>query len=243
MVPPLRKSSRAEFRRALMFGAGPLAALAFAFAAQAQTAEPSPSPAPSPSLSATPSPAPSLAPTPGASPSASPTPAANPSPAATGQTTGENGEVITLESRPAATLDGKANRDDIYGAIVGGVKIVKAEIERAGLKAAGRPLTVFLAASDQDFRYRVEIPIEAAPQGKTQLSQGVMIGQTPIGKAMRFEHRGAYDDIDATYDAITAYIDEKGVDAQEVFIEEYETDLNSSEDPNTVVNIEVLLNR
>jgi effector-binding domain-containing protein len=80
------------------------------------------------------------------------------------------------------------------------------------------------------------------PAGKTELSQAVKIGQTPIGKAMRFEHRGAYDDIDATYDAITAYVDEKGIDAQDVFIEEYMTDLDSPDDPNTVVNIEVLLN-
>ena len=58
---------------------------------------------------------------------------------------------------------------------------------------------------------------------------------------MRFEHRGAYDDIDATYDAITAYVDEKGVDALETFIEEYPNDLTSSEDPNTVVLIDVML--
>ncbi len=45
---------------------------------------------------------------------------------------------------------------------------------------------------------------------------------------MRFEHRGAYDDIDATYEAITAYLDEKGIDAQEVFVEEYLNDVKTS---------------
>ena len=158
------------------------------------------------------------------------------------QTVGNNGETITLVTRPAATLDGKANRDDIFGAIVGGIKIIKAEMDKAGLKPAGRPMAVFLSATDEDFRYRVEIPIDSVPAGKIELSQAVKIGQTPIGKAMRFEHRGAYDDIDSTYDAITAYVDEKGVDAQDVFIEEYMTDLDSPDDPNTVVNIEVLLN-
>ena len=93
----------------------------------------------------------------------------------------------------------------------------------------------------EHFHYRVEIPLESAPEGKTQLSDAVKIGPSPVGKAMRFEHRGAYDDIDSTYDAITAYVDEKGVDAQEIFIEEYPTDLTSSEDPNTVVLIDVML--
>ena len=79
----------------------------------------------------------------------------------------------------------------------------------------------FLEADDVGFKYRAEIPIEAIPDGKTSLSDSVKFGQTPVGKAMRFEHRGAYDDIDATYEAITAYLDEKGTDAQDVFVEEY----------------------
>ncbi len=175
-------------------------------------------------------------------PSPAASPAAAPSPAATAESeVGSNGEVIVLLTHPAATLEGKSNRDDIFGAIVGGLKIIKAEIDRAGLKPAGHPLVVFLNASDDEFRYRVEIPLEAAPDSKTLFSQAVKIGQTPVGKAMRFEHRGAYDDIDATYDAITAYVDEKGIDAQEVFVEEYVTELKSAEDPNTIVNIEVLL--
>jgi effector-binding domain-containing protein len=58
---------------------------------------------------------------------------------------------------------------------------------------------------------------------------------------MRFEHRGAYEDIDATYEAITAYLDEKGIDAQDVFIEEYLDDIKAPDDPNLQVDIFVLL--
>ena len=67
------------------------------------------------------------------------------------------------------------------------------------------------------------------------------IGQTPSGKAMRFEHLGAYADIDATYDAITAYLDEKGIDAQDSFVEEYANDVKDADDPTLQVNIYVLL--
>ena len=48
---------------------------------------------------------------------------------------------------------------------------------------------------------------------------------------MRFEHDGAYSDIDATYDAITAYLDDKGIDAQDSFIEEYVNDVKDPDDP------------
>jgi effector-binding domain-containing protein len=36
----------------------------------------------------------------------------------------------------------------------------------------------------------------------------VKIGESPSGKAIKFLHRGAYDDIDSTYDLITAFLDE-----------------------------------
>lgn len=118
---------------------------------------------------------------------------------------------------------------------------MRAEIGKAGLKPAGRPIAVFLEADDAGFKYRAEIPIDAAPAGKAQLSDVVKLGVTPAGKAMRFEHRGAYDDIDATYEAITAFLDEKGVDAEDVFVEQYLNDLKTSDDPNLQVDIFVLL--
>ena len=58
---------------------------------------------------------------------------------------------------------------------------------------------------------------------------------------MRFEHLGAYADIDATYDAITAYLDEKGLDAQDSFVEEYANGVKDPDDPTLQVNIYVLL--
>ena len=124
---------------------------------------------------------------------------------------------------------------------MGSIAQVHNELDKAGIKAAGRPIAVFLEADDNGFTYRAEIPIDAIPEGKTQLSPSVKFGQTPAGKAMRFEHRGAYDDIDATYEAITAFLDEKGIDAQDVFVEEYLNDVKTSDDPNLQVDIYVLL--
>jgi effector-binding domain-containing protein len=204
--------------------------------AKAETA-PSPTPVvtPTPSASATPS-APAT-PTPSPSATPTPTPSATP-PADSGASTGQT---LELTARPAAYFEGKASRDEVYSAIMGSLAMIRGELDKAGLKPAGHPLAIFLTADDNGFTYRAEIPIEAIPDGKTQLSPSVKFGQTPAGKAMKFEHRGAYDDIDATYEAITAYLDEKGIDAQDIFMEEYLNDVKTTDDPNLEVDIYVLV--
>ena len=58
---------------------------------------------------------------------------------------------------------------------------------------------------------------------------------------MRFQHRSAYDDIDSTYEAITAYLDEKGIEAKNMFAEEYLNRTKTSDDPALEVDIYVFL--
>src|SRR5579883_1471035 len=174
-------------------------------------------PAASPAPSATPaSPAPSASP---AAPPAAGSPPAN-APAAPAQTqtpatppsppSGDASETPTLQlaGRPAAYIEGKANWDEGFSAISNAIAAVKAELDKAGLKPAGRPIAVFTETDDSSFRFRAMVPIDAVPAGKTSLTDTVKFGQTPAGKAMKFEHRGSYDDIDSTYEAITAFLDE-----------------------------------
>lgn len=148
-------------------------------------------------------------------------------------------ETVELPARPFAYIEGKADRDGIYAAILGSLGVVKRDLDKAGIKPAGRPLAVFVESDDSGFRYHAGYPLETPPQGG--LSDAERVGQTPSGKAMRFEHLGSYADIDATYDAITAYLDEKGIDAQDSFVEEYANDVKDPDDPTLQVNIYVLL--
>ena len=175
------------------------------------------------------------------SPQATPT-APEAKPAAPGpQGEGSTGETVNVPARPFAYIEGKAGRDEIYDAIVGSLGLVKRNIDKAELKSSGRPLAVFVDADDTSFKYRAGYPLDGAPAGKTALSDAVKIGETPGGKAMRFQHLGAYSDIDATYDAITAYLDDKGIDAQDSFVEEYLNDAKDADDPALQVNIYVFL--
>ena len=70
--------------------------------------------------------------------------------------------------------------------------LVKRDMDKANLAPAGRPIAVFVESDDTGFKYHAGYPLAAAPEGKSSLSDAVKIGQTPSGKAMRFEHQGAY---------------------------------------------------
>ena len=151
------------------------------------------------------------------------------------------GETVDLPARPFAFAEGKAGKDEIYTAILASLAVVKRDMDKTDLKPAGPPLAVFVSSDDSGFTYHAGYPLAAAPEGKSSLSDTVKLGQTPSGKAMRFEHDGAYNDIDATYDAITAYLDDKGIEAQDSFIEEYLNDVKDPDDPSLRVNIYVLM--
>jgi effector-binding domain-containing protein len=58
---------------------------------------------------------------------------------------------------------------------------------------------------------------------------------------MIFPHEGPYDDIDAAYEAITAFLDEKGLTSTGTYLEEYLAFPEKSDDPGLKLNIVVFL--
>jgi effector-binding domain-containing protein len=150
-------------------------------------------------------------------------------------------ETLAVPSRATAIYSGQAKWDDGFDSIRDAHNRIKAAVDKAGLKAAGSPITVFTQTDDNGFSYEAMLPIDSKPAGKDELTPQVKLGSSPSGKAIKFQHRGPYDDIDSTYDLITAYLDEKGLESRDFFIEEYLTDLTSPEDPNLAVDIYVFI--
>ncbi len=96
--------------------------------------------APAAQAPAAPSPAPAANPA-GTPPATNPPPAApeaaKPAEAApSGE--GSTGETVDLPARPFAYVEGKADRDEIYSAILGSLGVVKREMDKAGLVSKGR---------------------------------------------------------------------------------------------------------
>ncbi|MGH6847440.1 MAG: GyrI-like domain-containing protein [Methylocella sp.] len=154
----------------------------------------------------------------------------------------DDSSAVTLElkSRPVAFTSASAEWKDGFKSVVSEIAKVNAAIKKAGLTPAGHPFALFLATDDKSFQFEAMVPLAGKPEGK-ELSDGVKIGESPSGKAIKFLHRGAYDDIDSTYDLITAFLDEKGLESQDRFIEEYLTDTTEPDDPNLEADIYVFL--
>jgi len=210
-----------------------------------QAAPPAPAPAPAtPAVPAPAAPAPAApaAEAPAATPPGATPPAAAP-PATAEQPSDDSsgGQLVDMPARPAAYIEGKANWTEGFDALMGALATISKELAKSGVAASGRPIAVFVETDDSGFGYRAMIPIDKAPEGKTALSDAVKLGQTPAGRAMKFPHRGSYEDIDSTYEAITAYLDEKGLEMANLFVEEYLNDVKTADDPNLQVDIYVML--
>ena len=65
----------------------------------------------------------------------------------------------------------------------------------------------------------------------------IATGTSPEGKTLKFVHRGSFDAMDSTYEAITNYLDDKQLDAKDLFIEEYTTSPVASNSDKLVINV------
>lgn len=214
-----------------------------------------------PSGAATPQPAPPApaapVPAPVAPPAAAPAapPASNPPPAATAPpvtvpgvdpnatlagTPGDpmNVDNIVLPAKPALVISGQTTWDKGFETLTETFRQLDAEARRLGLKVAGRPLTYFAETDDMGFRFDAMLPVDRTPETGAP-GANIRAGQTPTGDALRFTHKGPYEDIDSTYEGITAYLDAKGVIVRDQFIEEYVNEPKDAADPNFEINIYV----
>jgi effector-binding domain-containing protein len=220
----------------------PIAAVAWGGAAPAQSPTPaaSPSATPAPGVPATPAPAPTPAPeaSPSAPPSAPPAAAQTPPAAAPVQTADPFGEQITLEPKKVVIMRGNASWDSAFDTLIDSFKALTALLDKQGIKAAGNSMIVYTSTDDTGFTYLAEIPVEQDPKN---LSKDMSIGKSPEGKALKFVHRGSYDNMDNTYEAITNHLDDKKLEAKDTFVEEYVTDPLKTVEDKLVINVYVPL--
>lgn len=144
---------------------------------------------------------------------------------------GPGGERFTgheevLASVPVLTLSGSGKWDDAYDILVAAIKALDAEVSRLGLKRAGDVFVVYGESGDDDFKYEVQMPFSGVTTKKP--SGGMTLGASYAGKVMRFTHSGAFTDMDNTYEMIANYLDEKNINAGDLYMEQYRTDLATS---------------
>jgi effector-binding domain-containing protein len=199
-----------------------------------------PSASPAPAASASPSP--SASPAPAASPSgpAAGAPAAesSPAPAPAVQTADPFGEPITLPTKKVVIAKGNANWDSAFDTLIDSFKALTALLDKQAIKPSGNLMIVYTSTDDTGFTFMAEVPVDQEPKN---LAKNMSMGQSPEGKALKFVHRGSYDNMDNTYEAITNHLDDKKLEAKDTFIEEYITDPLKTAEDKLVINVYVPL--
>jgi effector-binding domain-containing protein len=234
------------FRRAL-FALVPVAAMALSLIlsgpgpALAQS-PPAASPTPAPAASTPPTPAPSATPMPppaeNKSPADSPAATAPPPAVAPVQTADPFGEEIALASKKVVVLKGTANWDSAFDTLMDSFKALTALLDKQSIAHTGNGMIVYTSTDDTGFTYLAELPVDQEPKN---LGKDMSIGKSPEGKALKFVHRGSYDNMDNTYEAITNHLDDKKLEAKDTFIEEYITDPLKTQEDKLVINVYVPL--
>jgi effector-binding domain-containing protein len=178
----------------------------------------------------------------GASPPAEPMPpAARPAPdldtPAPLQPGDAFGAPMTLPQRTIIYLKGHSTWDTAFDTLVDAFKSLDEYLAKRSIKPDGPYMTIYTRTDDTGFSFEAAAPIASAPADPPK--GDIAIGQAPSGKALKFVHRGSYDAMDATYEAITNYLDDKQLEAKDLFIEEYATDPVKTDRNNLIINVYV----
>jgi len=195
-----------------------LAALLLALATGLAAAQPAP-PADRPAEQMPPAPPP-----PGAEPS--------PSPLKPGDAFGLE---VMLPERTMVYLKGHTNWDTAFDTLVESFKTLHAFMDKEGIAANGPAMTIYTQTDETGFQFEAAYPIAQTPANPPK--GDIAVGPAPSGKALKFVHRGSYDAMDTTYEAITNYLDDHQLDAKDLFIEEYTTDPATSNQDKLVIDV------
>jgi effector-binding domain-containing protein len=169
----------------------------------------------------------------------SPAAAQTPSPPAAAVPNDPFGEEVTLVEKTIVLFAGSGLWESAFETITGGFKSVYRVLEQQGIKAAGAPMAIYTATDDTGFQFQAAVPV--APATKIAPGGSVTLGKSPTGKALKFVHRGSYDAMDATYEAITNYLDDKTLEARDLFVEQYMRDPVTTPEDDLVIEVYVPL--
>jgi len=149
------------------------------------------------------------------------------------------GEAVVLPERTIIYLKGHANWSAAFDTLIDAFKSLNEYLDKQNLKPNGPAMTIYTETNDKGFSFQAALPLAKAPADPPK--GDIAVGQAPAGKALKFVHRGSYDAMDSSYEAITNYLDDKGLEAKEMFIEEYASDPGKTDPDQLVINVFVPL--
>jgi effector-binding domain-containing protein len=147
------------------------------------------------------------------------------------------GKEVTLPERTILYFHGHGNWDTAFETLVDAFASLKDYMDSKHIAATGNPMTIYMQTSDAGFEFLAAVPLAEEP--KDPPKGDIAVGKAPSGRALRFTHRGSYEALDTTYEAVTNYLDEKQIEAKDSFIETYVSGPLKAGDDDVIVEIDV----
>ena len=151
------------------------------------------------------------------------------------------GEMREIVARPVLRIKGQSTWDDGFNALKKALAALDTEAKRLNLPREGNSMAYFIDSDDTSFTYEAMLPLGAAPPAGTAFGKDFDAAVSPGGRAVVFSHEGAYDEIDTAYEALTAWLDDKGLVSTGKFLEEYEFVPEKSDETTLKLKIVVFL--
>jgi len=149
------------------------------------------------------------------------------------------GAEVTLEPKTFVYMKGTATWETAFETLIEAFKTINDYLAKQKITPSDKPLAIYTQTDESGFQYQVGIPIAEAPKNPPR--GDLAVAKSPGGKMLQFVHRGSYDAMDTTYEAITNYLDEKRLESEDMFIEEYVTDPVKTPEDKLIVNVYVPL--
>ena len=143
------------------------------------------------------------------------------------------GEEVRLAEQTIVYSGDVAEGKDAFDATLNGLKKIYSFLEKEAGAPTGPAMTIYTPTE-----VRLAVPVGKPPSG---LPQGLSLGKSPAGQALKFVHRGSYDSLDETLEALTDQFEQKGLEAPDVFVEVYLTDPRTTPQDKLVIEIYALI--
>jgi effector-binding domain-containing protein/uncharacterized protein YndB with AHSA1/START domain len=174
-----------------------------------------------------------------ATPGTGPAPPHIPMAAAADPTKGP--EVVTVEAKPIILTRASAKAAD-NAAISAALGAANQKLLNYGmaneLAIGGAPLAITISHSvDGDWVFDAAMPLSEKPAKAVAEADGVKVGDTYAGRAVKLTHKGPYNTMAETYARIREHIKAQGLTEKGIAWEEYVGDPSETEDSELLTNV------
>jgi effector-binding domain-containing protein len=128
--------------------------------------------------------------------------------------------------------------DDVARALAEAFGEITRYMTANDIEIAGQPMAITRAWDEQGYRFDAALPVDRLPES---VNGRIRAGQSPGGRAIRIIHRGPYDEMLGSYDALASYMAAHGLREGAVSWEHYISDPGDTAPEDLVTHIYIQL--